>query len=232
MTKVAVIIPFRDRGRDPLRPANLERILEHWQDYGHPVIIAADGRQHDDQFNRSAAYNHGTTQTDADILIYAESDMLISHRQIDQAIDAAATQPGLVIPFTEYHYLTPQASRQVLTGQTQPQNAATQYIKAGGRSIGAINILSRHTLNLTGQWDEQFSGSWYDDNAMHRAFTICAGPTRWITGPAYHLYHLPAHKGPHLTQADRQATQANRARWDMYRQATTPNEIRALTGAT
>jgi hypothetical protein len=64
---------------------------------------------------------------------------------------------------------------------------------------------------------------------MHIAFDICAGPTRWIDGPSWHLYHLPGHEGTHLTPEDKAATARNKQRWQLYTQATTPDQIRRLT---
>ncbi len=83
------------------------------------------------------------------------------------------------------------------------------------QSIGAINIVSRATLNKVGGWDECFEGNWYDDVAMKIAFEKVGGITRWVDGPAFHLYHLPGHTGDHLTDADRAATAARcgRHRW-------------------
>jgi len=234
----AIVIPFRDRGIDPLRRQNLDRVLKHWADYPAEIHIVDDGRSSDQPFNRSRAYNHGAAVTDADVLIYTESDMLIPFEQINQAVDQAFTAPGLVVPFTEYRYLSPEDSERVRQCEVEPQDCEPAYARGG--SIGAINVISRHTLDLIGQWDENFEGSWYDDDAMKHAFEICAGPTRYVTGPAYHLYHLPgaaskryAHlpgwNGEHLTDADRDATDANRARYQRYLAATTPEEIRALT---
>jgi hypothetical protein len=101
---VAVIIPFRDRGTDPLRAANLTRVLEWWSGFGRRDHHRQRRTQGDAQFNRHAAYNKAAAQTDADILAFVESDMLIDFTQMDEAIDMAAT-PGLVVPFTERHEL-------------------------------------------------------------------------------------------------------------------------------
>lgn len=227
MPDVSVIIPFRTRGNDPLRKANLDRILQQWN--GWHVHIASDGRTGDAQFNRHAAYNSGTAHTTADILIYAESDMLINPEQIHQAITQADSAPGLVVPFTLYRYLTPEDSEQVRAGNLQPETCTPQFTKPNPRRVGAINVLSRTTLNTIGRWDPNFEGNWWDDRSMHRAFDICAAPTRWIDGPAHHLYHLPGWQGDHLTGADRAATNRNKRRWQLYQQASTPEQIHKLT---
>lgn len=229
MNNVAIIIGYRDRGTDPLRSANLNRTLEHWASFGAELSIVNDGGTGQDQWNRHRAYNRGAAQTHADILCYVESDMLISFTQMDTAIEWATLKPGLVVPFTERHELSPQDSDRVRNYQADYLSVVGQVIKPKPRRTGAINVLSRATLDLVGGYDETFSGSWWDDRAMHRAFDICAGPTRWVNGPSVHLYHLPGYQGAHLSDEDRAATRANRRRFGQYQRATTPEQMRELT---
>lgn len=225
----AVVIPFRDRGTDPLRTANLMCVIEHWEEsHRDPPYVVTDGRSGAAQFNRSAAYNRAVRDIDLDLFVFTESDMLIDWQQISDAVVEAMTAPGLVVPFTQYHYLGEEASARVRAG-ADPATVPAERVHDGGTSIGAINVVSRATLEKVGRWDECFEGSWFDDNAMRRAFDVCAAPTRWITGPAYHLYHLPGWSGEHLTSEDKAATERNRARWVKYQQAHTPEDIRALT---
>ena len=228
MTRAAIIIPFRDRGLDPRRSANLEAVQRWWKPSAWDVLVVSDGRTGDEQFNRSAAYNLGAQQTDADVLVYTESDMLLGFDQIAHAIELAATAPGLVVPFTQYRYLGEADSVQVRS-TLQPDGFRPESVMDNGRSIGAVNVVSRETLDLIGGgYTERTEGNWYDDNIMHRAFDVCAGPTRWVDGPAWHLFHLPGHKGDHLTEADRAATARNKALWQQVRAASTADEVRAL----
>jgi len=225
----AIIIPFRDRGTDPLRAANLKRVVEHWSGFGTDIILATDGRTGDAQFNRHKAYNTAANHTDADVLAFVESDMLLDFTQMDEAIQAALHRPGLVVPFTERHELSAEDSTKVRAHQADYHDLIGEVIKPKPRRTGAINVISRNTYNLIGQYDETFEGCWWDDRSMHIAFDTCAGPTRWVDGPAYHLYHLPGYQGDHLTEQDKQATARNRERWQQYTQAQTPDHIRRLT---
>lgn len=223
---ITICIPFRDRGRDPLRRANLDTVLKHWA--GYDVLVVDDGRIGDAQFNRSAAYNRAASQTDSEVLVFSESDMLLDHDRLNEAIDAALERPGLVVPFTERHELNAPDSQKVRDG-AHPRSFRADVVMPKPRRTGAINVLTRETLTLVGRYDEAFEGSWWDDRSMHIAFDMCAGPTRWIDGPSWHLYHLPGYSGTHLTREDKQATARNKARWRLYTQATTPDQIRALT---
>lgn len=220
-----VVIPFRDRGTDPLRSLNLERVYSSWDDeHGWPVVVTSDGRSGTAQFNRHAAYNRGIglaldNTPDADALIFCESDMLIDIGQVDEACRLACESLGMVVPFTEYKYLDPLDSQAVRRDRKHPSECRPQWTKHSGKSIGAINVVSRDTLDAFGRWDESFEGNWYDDDAMKLAFDTLCGPTRWVDGPAYHLYHLPGHRGSHLTDEDKAATKANKARLMSYKYA-------------
>lgn len=224
----AIIIGYRDRGTDPLRRANLDYVLDYWKPYGLPIHVVDDGRQGNEQFNRHAAYNKGAAQTDADILCFVESDMIIPFARMDTAIDWATHQPGLVVPFEERHEFGPRESEAIREGRLDYRTARADIIKPKPRRTGAINVISRHTFDLVGRYDEAFEGHGWDDRSMHIAFDRCAGPTRWLDGPSWHLYHLPGFGGQHLSPQDKAATERNRRRFRLYQLADAQG-IRELT---
>ena len=227
--KVEVFIPYRDRGRDPLRSLNLQRVLEQWETFGQPVSITTDGLAGDSQFNRSESYNRAIRASSADVFVLTESDMLIDFAQIERAIALAAERPGLVVPFDARHEHDEKDSERIRRYEIEPSDCPAKVIKPKPRRTGAINVISRETFDAVGQYDPAFSGSWFDDRAMHLAFDMCAGPTRWIDGPSFHLYHLPGYQGAHLTSEDRAATRRNSRRFLRYERARTPEQMRYLT---
>jgi hypothetical protein len=235
--KAAVVVPYRDRGRDPLRAANLQFVQRYVEslDIGD-VLVVDDGRSGDDQFCRSRAYNLGGQATNADVLVYYESDMIVPRSQLTEAIALATQQPGLVVPFNRYHGLSRPDAERVRAGADPSQFEPEVVIPNRNRSwlrTGPLNVISRQTLQAVGRWDEQFAGSHFDDRAMNRAFEVCCGPTRHVDGTAYHLWHVPGWTGSHLTVEDKAATTRNRRRFARYQRAHTPDQICQLTsGAT
>lgn len=229
MTTHAFAIPFRDRGLDPLRQANLDYVTAYLEslDMGD-VHVVTDGRSGKEPFNRSAAYNRAATMIHTDVITYHEADMIIPKNQLAEAISMASDSPGLVVPYWVYHYLSAFDSTLVRNGKQLPTDCDPESIMDDGRAIGAVNVLSRATIEAVGQWDEVFEGSWYDDRAMAMAFNICTQATRFIPGIGRHLYHLPGWEGDHLSAADKQATKRNRQRLKLYMGAT-PERIRELT---
>lgn len=235
MTAVEIIVPWRDKG-DARRAANRDRVLKHLHDLDiAPVRVVSDGRTGSAPFNRSAAYQAAIEQHPADVWIFHEADMLIARRQLVDAVALAADTRGLVVPFTTYAYLSADDSRQVIDGEP-PATFEPEWAMTDGRSIGAVGVVSAATMALVGQWDTTLEGHGYDDNAMFEAFRTAAGAPAWITGTGWHLWHPPAYspwagdEARDHDPAEVAATRNNQARLRKYRQATTPEQIRHLTG--
>lgn len=233
--KVAAIVPWRDKG-NPRRRANLRRTLAHMEAGPWPVYVVSDGRADSDPFGRQHAYNRGMTERPADVWVFCEADMIVSHAQVLAAIHFAINAPGLVVPFDARHELGPEDSIDVASG-ADPSDYSAEHVHR--HSYGAVNVVSAETMRLVGRWDEALTGHWWDDTAMKVAFEVAAGnPTRYVPGPGYHLWHpmgySPGRKGPegdpaNFDPADVAATEQNRRRYEMYAAAKTPDEIRRLT---
>lgn len=230
--EVNVIIPFRDRGGDPRRAANLETVMSWWWAHGYMPTLVSDGLDGDAPFNRHRAYNRAVARfPKAEVFVFTEADMLIPPAQIEDAIKKARHSVGLVVPFTEYRYLadsttdyvrnlfhgdkmtTAELAEWVALPAKNPNSLfemRTESVMTDGKSIGAVNVVSRMTLEMTGGFTEATSGNWYDDNIIEEGFAFLSAPTRWVKGPAVHMYHLPGWKGEHLTDVDRAATAANK----------------------
>lgn len=229
----AFVVAFRDRGVDQYRKRNFDYVRAYVEslDLG-PVHIVDDGRTGTQPFCRHAAYNHGADiafSAGATTITYYEADMIVPRQQLVDGIIAALETPRLVIPFNVRHEYNAAQSERIMDGE-DPTSFRAPIIKRAPRRIGAVNIISQDTYWSVGSWDAQMAGSWWDDRAMGIAFNVCTGnPEKWIPGPSAHLYHLPGYAGKHLTDQDKAATAANRARFTLYQQARTPEQIRQLT---
>lgn len=223
---IRVIIPFRDRGLDPRRTANLETVMTWWWAHGFEPEIVDDGLTGDAQFNRHRAYNRAVSRNpDVEVFIFTEADMIVPAAQIVSGAKMAQEMPGLVVPFLQYRYLNDEHTGFVrhMLGTIDPIKMA-EYIDSGeiftyipestmelGKSIGAVNIVSRETLRITGGFTEATSGNWYDDRIIEEGFAyLTKKPTRYVEGSAVHLYHLPGWTGDHLSDEDKAATAHNK----------------------
>lgn len=239
MDDVSILIPWRDSG-DVNRQANLAKVLDHLCDTGLPVYLCPDGKE-SGPFNRSAAYNFGVKNFPSEVYVFHEADMLVPLEQLDEAVKQAYLGLGLVIPFRRYRYLSEDVSRAVIAGFPAHQ-CFSEWDMDHGTAVGAVGVASDETIKWVGGWDEKFQGHGYDDRAMHRAFEVACGPTRYVEGDGHHLWHPMAYapwetdtdaSHPHnFTYAEVEATVKNRARAKKYQQATSPEQIRELTGGT
>ena len=228
--KVQVVIPWRDRGTDPRRAANLDVVLGWWYAHGYDPLIVDDGLEGAAQFNRHRAYNRAVSgNPGTDVFVFTEADMLIHPNQIKQAVAHANDRMGLVVPFTEYRYLSDESTAWTRDQYHDlPPNMLAEWwarepgdkhsifqmtpesVMRHGKSIGAVNVVSAETLRQTGGFTEATHGNWYDDNIIEEGFAYLTNPTRWVKGPATHLYHLPGWKGDHLSDEDKRATAHNK----------------------
>jgi len=230
-----VIVPFRDKG-DPWRAKNLGTVLEHLDQCGFDPHIVDDGRTGQAPFNRSAAYNRGIQAHPADVWVCHEADMLIDPEQLTTAVELAAAQPGLVVPFNTRNELSRTDTERVHRGADH-RAFTPEYVMGDGRSVGAVNVVSAATMRLVGRWDEAFEGWGFDDRAMARAFKVVTGrDTRAVPGIGWHLWHVPGWSvesrfrgGAHIPPHEHEATVRNERRYRRYRRASTPDQIRALT---
>jgi hypothetical protein len=239
MSDVVVVVPWRDRG-DPDRLANLRHVLAYLDRIGvGPVYVSSDGRSRAATFCRSRAYNRAVDMHPrASVFIFNEADMIVPEGQLRTAVRMAALSPGLVVPFEEYRYLSPEGSHAVRSTVIDPVVVTPERTMRLGRAVGAVNVVSADTMSRVGRWDEGFSGWGYDDRAMTHAFRVCSGRnTRVVGGPGVHLWHTPGWSagGPFAGGAvsvngiEERATAANRRRYLRYRRASGPDEIRLLT---
>lgn len=240
---VKVVIPWRQREGgffDLRRAANLEVVLAWWWAHDFEPVVQSDGLDGDAQFNRHRAYNRAVERfPETDVFVFTEADMLIHPSQIMSAVRLAARRVGLVVPFTEYRYLSDLTTgvcvRDVFHDFSEDYLAKwwtrpvsdplsifglePESSMYNGRSIGAVNVVSKQTLDLTGGFTEATSGNWYDDNIIEEGFAFLTGNrTQYVPGPAVHMYHLPGTKGDHVTEADRAATQRNKDLLTIMRQ--------------
>lgn len=229
----ALVIPFRDRGIDPCRPLNLEFVSRWWTRSGipWPLYVVSDGRVGNSPFNRSAAYNLAIADhPEVDVFVFIESDVFCGSDQIANGIELAQRAPGLVVGFSRFLEVSESDSVKVRAGDIDVTEAEVKQIRDDYGSNGAVNIVSRRALDMVGGYDESFSAAWWDDSAMKIAFDICCGPTRFVEGDLFHLFHKSGGRpGAVTTQEDRAATQRNKERWLKYKRATTPRQIRRLT---
>jgi hypothetical protein len=180
----SLVIAYRDMGC-PHRRAAFVHVLDWYAGFGEVIVEAGDS---DDTFTRARALNAAISRSTGDVIVQADPDSLIPLDTLAAAIKLAATD-GLVIPHSEWLYLTSEATRLVLDGLPLEDVTPSQCEVHGSKGSGNVTVFSRHTWEVCGGFDERF-GMWGgDDGAFAYAAEAFTQPTRRLDGPMVHLWH-------------------------------------------
>jgi SAM-dependent methyltransferase len=185
---ISVIFPWR--AGDPDRQQSLSYVVNWYKDcFPEAEIIFADD---DDTvaFNRGRALNIGVGKSKGDILIFADGDLIISHKALKAAV-AKAPEVGMVVPFSAISYLPASATRRVLKGSSPFINYAGT-VPFSSKSQGGCNIMTREAFKNSGGFDRRFRGWGFEDAAFSVMVRLYAGPMVHEPGHAVHLYHKTA----------------------------------------
>lgn len=213
--RVAVVLPFR--AGCPHRDAARSTVVRWWETItrGEWEIIEADDAG--EPFSRGGSINTGIARTDADIIVAADADLLIGRQQIIDAVQLAASAPGLVQPFSELHWYDETATKMLLTAPHVPWTGhcprPTYRWDAdmpGTPLRGGLNVFSRQTWERAGGFLPTFAGWGHEDLAFWAQCSTLVAPPRRITGPAHHCYHPKPIGTPY---ASAETIDANAAAW-------------------
>ncbi len=188
--RAGVIIPYR-KGC-PWRDRSLPVVQRWWETIcpDWPVSVADDGGT---PFSRGGSLNLGVEYSGVDVIVAADSDLLIGHTQIRRAVELAAETAGLVQPFDRLDRYSENATRRLWEAPWRAFDGTFTPMTSWGRNVvplvGGINVLSRETWELAGGWLPGFRGWGHEDVAFEAQCSTLAGPTRHVAGTVAHLAH-------------------------------------------
>lgn len=217
MPDVMIGVPWR--GGDPWRERTYRHVLAHLTEaareacMGSP-LVADDGS---DPFSRAGSRNQIMCDTDADVVILHDADMLAPLHAYSEMATLAHESSRLVIGYTEYRALDEDTSRSVLEGsdpfRARPLGATWAW------SRGGIVAIRRELWHAVGGMDERFRGWGCEDWAFEHAASVVLGPSVRVETPAVHLWHH------HSSGAHPELETANSELMAAYMAATTPDEL-------
>jgi hypothetical protein len=188
--EIGVCVPYRPV--DEEREGNLLRTRRQWDELGWPVFLG----DHPGPFSLTHARNDAASQTDADVLVFSDCDILLADpRQAEEAVSVAYHHDVYTIMFSRLRVLDWEATRNVRQGA----NPATQPVleTAALTWVGCFAI-SRSLYNQVGGFDKRFCGWGAQDIAF-----LCAASTlggnhgkQRVAGDAFHLRHHPMWDDP------------------------------------
>lgn len=187
---VSVILPFQAGA--PLRARALDFTRRWWAEH-HPDWQVGVGEQPEGElWSKGVAVRIGLEQTDADVLVLADSDSIVAN-----AADAVARiEAGApwVVPHQMVHRLTNAATERVIeTGElAMGPWERHPYVGCWG---GGIVVISRAGYVEVGGFDPAFRLHGHEDLCFGWCATTLLGEPARLTAPLIHLYHERAPQG-------------------------------------
>ena len=127
------------------------------------------------------------------IIVQSDPDSFLPREaSYREAIRLADAQPGLVVPFERYRYLTEHATEHVIAWPYQMdahELAVLAVDEEGYGGVGNVTVFSKETWAQAGGYDERFPMWGGDDAAFRYACDALVAPTRRLPGDAVHLFH-------------------------------------------
>jgi hypothetical protein len=159
-----------------------------WADRGLLVFPADDGG---DPFSRACSINLAhdlvAAGVNPDVYLIADADVIVPEHQAIDAIDQAAAEPGLVVAFDRYCYLTEYGTRLALDGERRRWWKHLQFTL--DNTVSSCVAVSRETWDTVGGFDSRYRAWGSEDVQFEVTCATLAGPTRWVRGQAHHLWH-------------------------------------------
>ena len=176
-------------------------------------------------FNRAAALNRAA-EGSWDVAVVADADVVAEASQVEAAIARALETGRICFAFDVYQGLTAETTRRILSGRRARWSVGIRYrSKVHESSLVAV---PREAWDRIGGFDPGFEGWGQEDVAFAQAARILVGPPERVPGIVWHLWHPRApERRPELP-----GFRANQERGARYREARTPEEIRAIRRGT
>lgn len=162
----------------------------------YPHMEQVIGESPEGPFNRSAAMLDGAAKTDADVLVFHDTDVDLLGPLLP-AIDAARTD-GWAVPHRLLHRLSQESSDAYMAGASLDglgldQSHARDRKPYIGYAGGTLVVVSRDALN-TAPPDPRFVGWGQEDEAWALALSVLVGKPWRGTADLVHLWHPPAER--------------------------------------
>jgi hypothetical protein len=218
-TDVPVLVPWRsDNG--PREQIWRRLRADAWA--GWRVVV---GEHLDGPFNISAARNRAAQLAgDWECAVLADADSIVPPQRLHAAITLARDAQRLVICHDRWVNIAPDEHDAFLRSWSLPWRDGREIYPM---TVSSMLAVPRTVWDELGGYDQRMAGYGYEDNAFVRAARVLTGEPLRLVGSVYHLSHTAdrPHFREHLRTVE---TQRNRALWQRYQQAVTPEQMRAL----
>lgn len=189
MTEITIVVPYRDSGCEHRNRSmnHVVDVLSGW--YPDTELYIVDDSS--DVFSRSGSRNCGVSLAETEVVVLCDADTLPQKHALNNAIDGAASDGRLHLPYTLFRGLTERGTDQVIEKGVDPIDA--DLLETATHSIGGVWVIRKDSWESIGGMDERFRDWGYEDNALFEAANCLLGSTVRHHGSITHLWHpIPA----------------------------------------
>lgn len=185
---VAIVVPWR---YSPDRADIWSFVAQHLATR-YPTIPVIQSPCADGPFNRAECLVNGARQSDAQIIVAYDADVVLN-ASLDAAIDRVRASRGWAVPHWHMYRLTPEATVQALLGGSLGPNMAVEQKPYKQPPTAAVVVMDRRLL-LSVPPDVRFRGWGQEDEAWGAALKLLHGPHWQGASDLFHLWHPPAER--------------------------------------
>jgi hypothetical protein len=150
-------------------------------------------------FNKSWGFNVGFRAVSAEVLVFADADLLVNHRHLTDALEACAEGCEAIRPWTDIVDLTEDETRSLVAGSLDVNTLHLPARRGRSRAgeyppfCGGVYVMRAGVYERLGGGDERFHGWGGEDDAMSaKVKALCTRVAVVRAGMAFHLHH-PRH---------------------------------------
>lgn len=192
----AIILAYRDVG-DAHRQAAYAYVTDHvWRSFSE-VRVCDSGQQ---PFSRGGSFNQGAERSQADVLVFADADVVPEAEALRKAITHAYVLRVTAYPYREYVRLTQGITLALQTGRfpvpgrrVTPSDGPSPWAEYAewteANSVGGIFVVRRDRYLAAGGCDPRFVGWGFEDVAWSAVSATLLGDHVREDGSLLHLWH-------------------------------------------
>lgn len=189
MSNFEIIIPWRDIGCD-FRRRHFNFLYKYYSKFANVIVSDSSFKN----FNRAEARNNGVRESKSKNIAIIDADNFIKIDQILNAVCLSQESEKVIRPFNSIHYLSEQATERFYQSPEQFIPKFDDYVymypsMIGYKNSGGAFVLKKTTWELIGGMDEKFEEWGLEDSAFNFMSEAIVGPSIFIDGPNYNLYH-------------------------------------------
>jgi predicted glycosyltransferase involved in capsule biosynthesis len=142
-------------------------------------------------FNRQKSVNYGISNSDRDIVVHYDADIILNKTIVERCVDLLLTnQLDVVYPHNGYFYDIPKEYHYEIYNNKNLNNILKENCKLlSTQNVGGAVFFNRNIFWQGGGANEKFLGVGYEDNEIYERYKKLGYKIGRVNAPIFHLNH-------------------------------------------